>query len=539
MAGLAAAFGSGAMTNSIAEIEDAECLLVVGSNTTEAHPLMAYRMFRAKAKGAKIIVVDPRKIHLTSIADIHIQLNFGSDIALLNGIMHVILKNDWCDEDFIANRTKDFENLKLMIQDYPPERVSEITGVPEQTIKETAKAYATAKNAGIYYTLGITEHAHGVDNVKSLANLAMLTGHIGKPSSGVNPLRGQNNVQGACDMGALPNVYPGYQPVTDPAVADKFQAAWGVEVSKDVGKTIPEIMDGLIEGTIKGMYIFGENSVEGDPNTDHVRHALDSAEFLVVHDIFLTSTAKMADVVLPGACWAEVDGTFTNSERRVQRVRKAVEPQGEALPNWKIFSEIGTRLGIQMSYESSEEIFKEMSELTPSFSGISYERIDFEGIQWPCPTAEHPGTKYLHEGQFTRGKGVFHAIEHKLSKELPDEEYPYVLTTGRRYAHYNTSTMTGQCKSLHNEFPDPIAQINHHDALRMGLKNGDQIKVSSRRGEVITPIMVGDVVPKGAIFMDFHFMNANSNVLLGTFLDPVSKTPDYKVCAVNLEKYAS
>lgn len=538
MAGLAAAFGSGAMTNSIMEIEDADCLLVVGSNTTEAHPLIARRMLRAKQKGARLIVVDPRKIHMARFSDIHIQLNYGTDIAFLNGVMHEILKNNWHNEDFIDSRTEEFDALKKTVNTYPPERVSRITGVPVKDITDTAEIYATSKNSSICYTLGITEHAHGVDNVKSLANLALLTGHIGKESSGVNPLRGQNNVQGACDMGALPNVYPGYQPVVDPSVHDKFEAAWQQPLSAQVGKTIPDMMDSLIDGSMKALYIFGENSMEGDPNTEHVRKALESAQFLVVHDIFLTTTAQMADLVLPGACFAEVDGTFTNSERRVQKIRKAVEPPGQAMPNWKIFSEIGTRLGAQMHYNNAEEIFDEMAGLTPSFSGISYERIDFEGIQWPCPTPEHPGTRFLHQGAFTRGKGKFHSVPHQLPKEQPDKKYPFILTTGRRYAHYNTSTMTGRCESLINEFPEPMAQISIGDAKTMGLRNGDKIKVTSRRGEVITPVCIGDVVPDGSIFMDFHFQNANSNMLLGTFLDPVSKTPDYKVCAVNLEKHA-
>ncbi len=527
------------MTNSIAEIEDADCLLVVGSNTTEAHPLIAYRMFRAKEKGAALIVVDPRKIQLAEFADIHIQLNFGTDIAFFNGIMNEILNTGLHNKDFISAHTEDFETLKATVSLYTLERVSKITGVPVEDIRETARLYASSKNSSICYTLGITEHSFGVDNVKTLANLAMLTGQIGKPSSGVNPLRGQNNVQGACDMGALPNVYPGYQPVTDLHVQKKFQDAWGVELSPRLGKTIPEMMDGLIEGSMKGLYIFGENSVEGDPNTGHVRHALESAEFLVVQDIFLTSTAQMAHVVLPGACWAEVDGTFSNTERRVQRVRKAVEPPGQALPNWKIFSELGTRMGLAMKYESAEDIFQEMAKLTPSFSGISYDRIGFEGIQWPCPSPEHPGTRFLHrDGVFTRGKGKFHAIEHQASKDEPDSEYPFTLTTGRRYAHYNTSTMTGRCKTLQNEFPEPVAQVNTADAMTLGLKNGDSIKVISRRGEVVTPVRIGDIVPPGSLFMDFHFQNANSNQVLGTFLDPVSKTPDYKVCAVKLEKCA-
>lgn len=524
------------MTNSIAEIEDADCILVIGSNTTEAHPLIASRIFKAAEKNAAIIVVDPRKIQLTKIADLHIPLKFGTDIAFLNGMMHEIIRNSWHNEQFITERTENFDQFKTTLDKYSVEAASEICGVPQDIIKKAARMYATAPSSTILYTLGITEHAHGVNNVKTLANLALLTGHVGKHASGVNPLRGQNNVQGACDMGALPNVYPGYQPVTDMFVQEKFEKAWGAKLSGKLGKTIPEIMDCLIDGSMKALYIFGENSVEGDPNTDHVRHALDSAEFLVVHDIFLTATAQMADVVLPGACWAEVDGTFTNSERRIQRVRKAVEPPGEALPNWRIFCEIGTKLGLNMNYSSAEEIFNEMTGLAPDFSGISYDRIDDLGIQWPCPSQDHPGTRFLHEKAFKKGKGWFHPVDWQPSKEKPDAKYPFLLTTGRQYAHYNTSTMTGRCHTLVEEFPKPAAQINMKDAGQMGIQNGDQIKVSSRRGEIKTPVVVGDVVPEGSIFMDFHFASANSNKLLGTFLDPVSMTPDYKVCAVKIEK---
>jgi formate dehydrogenase alpha subunit len=536
VAGLAAAFGSGAMTNSIPEIEDADCIFLIGSNTTEAHPLIGHRVFRAVGKGAKLIVVDPRKIQLSQFADIHVRINFGTDVAFLNGVMHEIVKNNWHNREFIKERTEGFEAFEETIRNYSPEEASAICGVPPDVIREVARLYATSKTSTIMYTLGITEHSHGVDNVKSLANLAMLTGHIGKPSSGVNPMRGQNNVQGACDMGALPNVYPGYQPVTNQDVRAKFEKAWGVDLPQDVGKMIPDMMDGLIDGTMKGMYIFGENSVESDPNIHHVKHALESAEFLVVQDLFLTQTAELAHVVLPGAAWAEVEGTFSNTERKVQRVRKAVEPPGQAMPNWMIFSEIGKRLGVNMKYDSAEQIFDEMTSLTPSFAGITYDRIDAMDIQWPCPSSDHPGTKFLHQGKFTRGLGLFHAIDYRPSEELPDEEFPYILTTGRRYAHYHTRTMTGRCPSLHKEFPGPMAQIHIRDAERLGLHDGDPLKVTSRRGEVITPVRVGDIVPEGSIFMDFHFQDANPNWLLGTSLDPVSKTPDYKVCAVRLER---
>ncbi len=522
------------MTNSIPEIENAACVFVIGSNTTEAHPLVAHRVFRAKLKGARLIVADPRKIQLTLAADVHVQLNFGTDVAFLNAMMHEIIANGWHNTSFISERTEGFDELRRMVDEYPPETATEICGVPPDTIREVARMYATSEPSTILYTLGITEHSHGVDNVKSLANLAMLTGHIGKESSGVNPLRGQNNVQGACDMGALPNVYPGYQVVGDEGNRKKFEGAWGVSLSPEVGYTIPEMMDRLIDGSVKGMFIVGENSVASDPNTHHITHALKSAEFLVVQDIFLTETAELAHVVLPAACWAEKEGTFTNSERKVQRVRKAVHPPGEARPDWEILAEICCRLGLACEYASSEDVFNEMASLTPSYAGIHYARLENSDLQWPCPSSDHHGTQFLHAGRFTRGLGVFHAIGYRASEELPDDEYPFVLTTGRRFAHYHTRTMTGRCPSLHKEYPRAIAQINFRDAAELGLQDGDAVKVISRRGEVITYTRPGDVVPERAIFMDFHFWEQNANILLGTSLDPVSKTPDYKVCAVKL-----
>jgi len=538
VAGLAAAFGSGAMTNSIPEIEGADCVLVVGSNTTEAHPLVSHRVYRAKLKGARLIVVDPRKIQLSLHADMHIRLNFGTDVAFINGMMHAILANGWHNRGFIEERTEGFADLEEHLKQFTPEKASEICGVPPEQIVRAAEIYATSERSTILYTLGITEHSHGVDNVKSLANLAMLTGQIGRLSTGVNPLRGQNNVQGACDMGGLPNVYPGYQVVTDDSVRQKFEKAWQVELSQRIGYTIPEMMDRLVDGSVKAIFILGENSVASDPDTHHIVRALSSAQFLVVQDIFLTETAQLAHVVLPGACWAEKDGTFSNTERKVQRVRKAVEPPEGAVPDWKIIAELGTRLGLSMDYRSAEEIFTEMAGLSPIFGGITYERLEAGGIQWPCPSQDHAGTPFLHQGKFTRGRGLFHVIGYRPPEELPDAEYPFLLTTGRRYAHYHTRTMTGRCPALHKEFPEPLAQISFVDAGQLGLKDGDSIKVISRRGELVTPVRPGDIVPPGSIFMDFHFMEANPNVLLGQSLDPVSKTPDYKVCAVKIEPCA-
>ena len=524
------------MTNSIAEIEDAACLFIIGSSTTEAHPLIAHRVFKAHDKGAKIIIVDPRRIQLSLIADIHVRPNFGTDVALINGMMHEIVAKGLHDREFIAQRTEGFAELESMLGRFSPERAEEICGVPAATIREIAHLYATSQPSSILYTLGMTEHSHGVDNVKSLANLAMLCGQIGKPSSGVNPLRGQNNVQGACDMGALPNVLPGYQVVTNLGVRAKFEAAWGASpLPAEVGLTIPQMIDGLIEGSVKSMYIVGEDTALTDPDTHHIVHALESAEFLVVQDIFLSETAKLADVVLPAACWAEKDGTFTCTERKVQRVRKAVEAPGEARPDWMILREVGARLGIPMNYDSPQEIFAEMASLSPIYGGISYQRIESEVLQWPCPTPDHGGTKYLHKGSFGRGLGLFSAIDFRPSEELPDEEYPFFLTTGRHYAHYNARTMTGRCPTLASEYSQAITQMHVNDAARLGVNNGDQIRISSRRGEVVSTARLGDIVPEGAIFMDFHFPEANSNVLLGTSLDPITKTPDYKVCAVRIE----
>jgi formate dehydrogenase alpha subunit len=459
-------------------------------------------------------------------------------VALINGIMHEIIARGYHDADFIATRTEGFAELERLLADYPPEKAAAISGVPIETIREIARLYATSEPSSILYTLGITEHSHGVDNVKTLANLAMLTGQIGKPFSGVNPLRGQNNVQGACDMGALPNVYPGYQVVTSPEARQKFETVWNAPLSQKIGYTIPEMIDRLIDGSVKGLFIVGENTAVSDPDTHHILHALGSAEFLVVEDLFLTETAQLADVVLPAACWAEKDGTFTSSERKVQRVRQAVEPPGQARPDWMILAELGRMMGLAMNYRSPQEIFAEMAALNPFYGGITYDRLERTSLQWPCPTEEHPGTPFLHQGVFGRGLGLFSPIRYRPSEELPDDEYPFFLTTGRQFAHYNARTMTGRCPTLHNEHPTANAQIHVHDAKRLGIGDGDPIRVVSRRGEVITTATPGDIVPPGAIFMDFHFAQANANVLLGTSLDPITRTPDYKVCAVRVEKCA-
>jgi formate dehydrogenase alpha subunit len=524
------------MTNSIPEIEDSDCIFIIGSNTTVAHPLVAYRIYRAKAKGAKVIVADPRKIQLAYMADIHVRQNLGSDVALLNGIMNVILSKGLHDKKYIEERTESFEKLEELLKGYTPERASEISGVSAEDIIRIAETYASAERASILYAMGITQHSHGVDNVKSLANLAMMTGNVGKPSAGVNPLRGQNNVQGACDMGGLPNVYPAYQAVTDANNKKKFETAWNAQISDKVGYTIMEMMHGLEDGSVKGMMILGENPVGSDPDVNHVKHALESAEFLAVIDIFLTDTAKLAHVVLPGVSYAEKDGTFSNTERMVLRVRKAVEPVGEARPDWQIICDISTRLGLPMSYESPSEIFDEIATVAPSYAGLNYERLEKGGIPWPCPSADHPGTPVLHTERFTRGKGLFHAIEYRPPEELIDEEFPIQLTTGRYFPHYHTGTMTRNSPTLHGEMPEGHVEINPLDAAKLGLKNHEAAKIVSRRGEVVSKVLLTDLVDPGMIFMSFHFMEANANVLTNPALDPICKIPEYKVCAVRVEK---
>ncbi len=526
------------MTNSVAEIEDADCIFVIGSNTTSSHPLVATRIFRAKAKGGKLLVADPRKIQLALKADIHVRHNLGTDVALLNGVMHVILKNGWHDQAFVEERCEGFAEFKQVIDNYPPEKVAEITGVSADEIVKIAEYYAKAKAASIVYCMGITQHTTGVDNVKSCANLAMLTGNMGKESTGVNPLRGQNNVQGACDMGALPNVYSGYQAVNVIDNQTKFEKAWNAKLSDQIGLTIPFMLAGLTEGKLKALYAMGENPMVSDPDVGHVEKALRKAEFLVVQDIFLTPTAELAHVVLPGASFAEKDGTFTNTERRVQLVRKAIEPIGNCKGDWEIIQELSNRLGYPMNYESPEEIMKEISTLTPSYGGITYERLQGEGLAWPCPNKDHPGTKFLHKDKFARGLGLFHAIEYQPPAEVVDEEFPFWLSTGRVYVHYHTGTMTRVSPSLHAEIPEGRIEMHPGDAERLGVRQGDKVRVASRRGEITVKVTLTDRVHEGMLFMPFHFVETCANVLTNPAHDPTAKIPEFKVCAVKVEKAA-
>ena len=453
-------------------------------------------------------------------------------------MMKLILYKGLSDDKFIAENTEDFEPFKQLIDNFSVEEASNISGVSVEDITALARTYGEAEKASIVYCMGITQHTNGVNNVKTLANLSMLTGNIGKPGTGVNPLRGQNNVQGACDMGGLPNVYTGYQSVTLGDANKKFAKAWGVEaLPTRIGLTLPEMFSGIEKDEVKAIWVMGENPVVSDTDANLVKKALEKLDFLIVQDIFLTPTARLADVVLPGVSFAEKDGTFSNTERRVTRVRKAIDPVGESRQDWEIIKEISNRFGYEMTYETPEEIFNEIASLTPSYAGISYERLEGQGLQWPCPSKGHPGTPFLHkDGKFTRGKGLFHAIDYRPPAEKTDDEYPYLMTTGRIYAHYHTGTMTRNSKSLDFEVPEGFLEINPVDAQQLGVRDGHKIKMASRRGEIKTKIMITDRVEKGVVFMPFHFEETNVNKLTNPAYDPIAKIPEFKVCAVKLEK---
>ncbi len=539
MVGLAAAFGSGAMTNSIPELAQSKCIFIIGSNTTENHPIAAKWIFRGKANGAKLIVADPRWIQMSDLADVAVQQRLGSDVALINGLMHIILKEGWHDAAYVAERTEGFEELKAKLKEYPPDKVAQITGIAPETLRRMAEIYAKNKPASIVYCMGITQHTTGVDNVKSLANLAMLTGNVGFAAAGVNPLRGQNNVQGACDMGGLPNVFSGYQPVADEAANAKFSQAWGKKLPNKPGLTILDMFKGIDEGKIKALYVVGENPMVTDPDLHHVEAALKKLECFIVQDIFLTQTAKFAQVVLAGTSFAEKTGTFSNTERRVLLVRQAIPPVGESRPDWQIIQDLSTRVGYPMNYASPEEIFKEIAQLTGSYAGMTYERLAAGGLQWPCPTAEHPGTVYLHKDRFSRGKGLFTAIDYKPPAEEPDQDYPMFLSTGRVFAHYHSGTMTRVSPTLHREMEEGYVEISPADARAMHIKDGERIKVSSRRGEIQIKAKVSRKVDRGVVFIPFHFAESAANILTNPAYDPVAKIPEYKVCAGKVEKLAA
>lgn len=534
------------MTNSIPDLEQADCILVTGSNTTETHPIIGTRLLRAQRRGAKLIVADPRRTQMARCADLHLRQRPGTDIVWLNGMAHILIREGLTDEAFVAERTEGFQELKQAVADYTPERVEEIAGIPKDDLIQAARWFGAAGRAALVYAMGITQHTSGVQHVWACANLAMLTGNVGQPGTGVNPLRGQNNVQGACDMGALPVVFPGYQSVEDPEIRGRFAQIWKIHAGNgrkqglptDPGLTETEMIRAVERGRMRAMYIMGENPVVSEPDSNRVRRALDSLEFLVVQDIFLSETAELADVVLPAASWAEKDGTFTATDRRVQRVRKAVEPPGEAKPDWQIICELARRMTEDggWSWADPSEIMAEIAGLTPIYGGVSYERLEQLGsLQWPCRHVEDPGTPYLHKGEFARGRGRFHAVHYQEADELPDDEYPLLLTTGRIMFQYHTGTLTRRSPKLEQEARSCFVEVNPADAQVKGLEPLGWVRVSSRRGAIEARVQVTDRVEPGVVFIPFHFAEAAANVLTNPTLDPTAKIPEYKVCAVRVE----
>jgi formate dehydrogenase alpha subunit len=537
VAGLAASFGSGAMTNSIADFRKADVILLTGSNSTENYPVIALNMKKAIIEhGAKLIVVDPREIEMVRYAEIWLRPKPGTDVVWLNGMMYVIIEENLYDASYVAERTENFMAMKETVMKYNPEFVERLTGIPSEDLKKAARIYAQAQKGSIAYAMGITQHAFGTNNVKSIANLAMLCGNVGIEGGGVNPLRGQNNVQGACDMGALPNVFPGYQSVSEQKNVKKFEEAWGIKLSTKPGLAVTDMWAAVLNEELKGMYIMGENPVVSDPNLKHVRATLKKLDFLVVQDIFMTETAKLAHVVLPAASFAEKDGTFTNTERRVQRVRQGIEPIGDSRPDWEIICSLSEKMGTPMNYNHPEEIMEEIASLVPSYGGIHYERLKNHGLQWPCPSWEHPGTPYLHNAEFTRGKGLFQSVEFILPNELPNKEYPFLLSTGRELYHYNSGTMTRKVKGLHAISPEVIAEIHPSDAEKKGIENKNIVKIISRRGEIKARVSITKRSPEGTVFIPFHFGEMAVNLLTNDALDPVARIPEFKVCAVRIER---
>ena len=529
------------MTNTIADItQDSEVIMLVGSNPEHAHPVIGMQIRQAVQRGAKLIVVDPRDIDLSRQADIHLKLRPGTNIAFANGMMHIFIEEDLIDHEFIEKRTEHFEEIKKVVAEYTPERVAEICRIDPDKLREAARLYAKAKTAPVIYCLGVTEHHTGTHGVISLSNMVMMVGKFGKRGCGLNPLRGQNNVQGACDMGADPKQFPGYQNLDIPEVMDKFEKAWGTKLNHEIGTKATECFGKMTTGEIRGLFIFGEDPMQTDPNTRHVLRALSSLDFLVVDELFMTETAKLADVILPGRSYAEKEGTFTNTERRVQRVRKAVEIEGETREDTWIFTEIMNRMGYPQPHLTAAEIMDEIASVTPNFAGISHERLDStevagRGLQWPCRSKDKPGTEIMHVGKFARGLGCFIPTRHVPSMELPDEDYPIIMMTGRILYHYNACAMTDKVEGLNEMAPDSFIELNTEDAEKLEVRDGDMVNVSSRRGKIQARAVVSEKTNPGECWMPFHYIGG-ANWLTSDALDSISKTPEYKVCTVKVEK---
>jgi formate dehydrogenase major subunit len=535
VASLALTFGSGAMTNSIADTNKTELFLMIGSNPDTSHPTIGLRIHQALDRGAKMIVVDPRRTGLAERADLWLRIKPGTDVALLNSMMNVIIEEDLLDKKFVEERTEDYDELVRLVKKYQPFMVEKITGIPAEQIRKAARMYAAPGRHAIFHGMGITHYVTGTDRVKCIANLAMLCGKVGVEGGGCNPLRGQNNVQGACDMGALFNTLPGYVSLSNEDLFDKYEKLWKVKLPRRPGKPATEVWDNIMKGNIRSLYIFGEDPAVADANISLVQAALEKCDFVVVQDIFMTKTAQMADVVLPAACYAEKEGTFTNTERRVQRVRKAVEPPGEARPDWKIFCDLSRKMGYEMNYRSPREIFEEVSRILPQYAGITYERLEKVGLQWPVPTLDHPGTPVLHIGKFTRGKGLFIPEDYIPPVEPADQEYPLQFTTGRDLSRYNFSSMTGKTREIDIISPECFAEIHPEDAQQYDIKENDLVRLTSRRGSVVLRAKVTDRTQQGTVFATYNHIEALVNLLTLDALDRLSRTPEYKLCAIKVE----
>lgn len=538
VAALLETIGSGAVTNVFADVKNADVALIAGSNTTGNHPVAASFIKQAARSGrTKLIVVDTRYIEMADHAEAFLQIRPGTDVAFYNAWMHVLIEEDLVDHGFIETRTENFQALKELVKDYSPEAVADMCGVEASEIRRAARLFGEANAAIVFWGMGISQHTHGTDNARCLISLMLMTGNVGRPGTGLHPLRGQNNVQGASDMGLIPIVYPDYQPVTDPEIRAKFEAAWGTELDPDTGLTVVEIMHAALKGEIRGMYMMGENPFLSDPNTNVVRKALASLDFLVVQDIFLTETAEFADVILPATTFMEKTGTVTNTDRRVQIGRQALDPPGEARADWQITCQLSTAFGFEMAYESPEEVFAELTSLAPSYRGLNYENLGLTGKLWPCPDPETgDGTQVLMSETFptANGLGKFVPCPFLPAKELPDDEYPFILNTGRLLEHWHTGTMTRRSRALHALQPIPKVDVHPDDLAALGLADGETAVVESRRGTITLTVQASRLVTPGTVFIPFHFREAAANVLTIDALDPYGKIPEYKFCAVRI-----
>ena len=539
------------MSNSMDDVaEQSKLFFIIGSNTTEQHPVFGAMLRQAVLRrGTKLIVADPRRIDITEFATLHLQQKPGTDIALINGLMYLIMENGWEDKAFIEERCENFDEFKATVMQYPPEKASEITGISVEDLRQAAQIMGENHPMSVMWAMGITQHITGVRNVMDLANLQMLLGNMGKPGGGVNPLRGQNNVQGACDMGGLPNVYPAYQPVINEEVVKKFTAAWGAAPEPKIGMTVTTMIPGITEDKIKALYILGEDPAVSDPDSAHIRHCLEEIDLLILQEIFPSETSKFADILLPGVSFAEKTGTFTNTERRVQMVHQAIEPVGEARPDWEITADLAKRIlalgGRDLlaeaplkgwDYADTNEIMSEINQIAPSYSGVTHARLENgERLQWPVLGLEHPGTPVLHGKAFARGKGMFMPIDFVPAPELPDDEYPFILSTGRVLYHWHSGNMTRRSEGIMQVYGEPLIELNPEDAERLGVNGNKTLRVTSRRGVIESEAWVTDRVPPGVVYANFHFPEASANELTIAALDPTSKIPGYKVCAVKVE----